>query len=90
MGPIEKEIRRFERSIRKRHIQCLFELPQVRRESASAIQELVDYVQKHLRVLQAMKCPTEYWGDLIIYLIKKNLDNATRRCWEKHIEQREG
>ncbi|KMQ89507.1 hypothetical protein RF55_10858 [Lasius niger] len=37
--------------IRKRHIQCLFELPRVPRESAGAIQDLVDHVQKHLRVL---------------------------------------
>ncbi|XP_071562311.1 uncharacterized protein [Temnothorax nylanderi] len=76
-----------ERGIRKRHIQCLFDLPLVRRESASAIQDLVDHVQKHLRVLQAMGLPTESWGDLIIYLIEKNLDNATRRRWEEHIER---
>jgi len=78
-----------ERGIRKRHIQSLFELPQVRRESASAIQELVDHVQKHLRVLQSMKRPTESWRDLIIYLIEKNLDSVTRRRWEEHIEQKE-
>lgn len=34
-----------ERGIRNRHIQCLFELPQAKREAASAIQELVDHVQ---------------------------------------------
>ncbi|XP_071648512.1 uncharacterized protein [Temnothorax longispinosus] len=79
-----------ERGIRKRHIQCLFELPLVKRETASAIQDLVDHIQKHLRVLQAMGLPTESWGDLIIYLIEKNLDNATRRRWEEHIEQRDG
>ncbi|XP_024878022.1 uncharacterized protein LOC112458563 [Temnothorax curvispinosus] len=79
-----------ERGIRKRHIHCLFELPLVKRESASAIQDLVDHIQKHLRVLQAMGLPTESWGDLIIYLIEKNLDNATRRRWEEHIEQRDG
>lgn len=78
-----------ERGIRRRHIQCLFELPQVKQESAGAIQELVDHVEKHLRVLQVMKLPTESWGDLIIYLIEKNLDNATRRRWEEYIEQRE-
>lgn len=36
--------------IRKRHIQCLFELPRVHCESAGAIRDLVDHVQKHLRV----------------------------------------
>lgn len=35
-----------ERAIREKHIQCLFEMPQVHRESASAIRRLVDHVQK--------------------------------------------
>lgn len=56
-----------EKGIKKRHIQCLLnELPRIKQESARAIQELVDHVQKHLRILQAMKLPTDQWGDLII------------------------
>ncbi|XP_011174191.2 uncharacterized protein LOC105206388 [Solenopsis invicta] len=78
-----------ERAIKKRHIQCLFEMPRVHRESAGAIQSLVDHVQKHLRILQSMKLPTESWGELIIFLIERNLDNVTRKSWEEHIEQQE-
>lgn len=79
-----------ERGIKRRHIQCLLdELPRIHKESADAIQELVDHVQKHLRVLQAMKLPTEKWGELIIYLIEKNLDNSIRRRWEEYIENKE-
>lgn len=49
-----------EKGIKKRHIQCLLdELPRIKQESADAIQKLVDHVQKHLRVLQAMKLLTE-------------------------------
>ncbi|EZA51360.1 hypothetical protein X777_10003 [Ooceraea biroi] len=75
-----------EKSIRRRHIQCLFALPQVQRESASAIQDLVDHVQGHLRMLQALKRPTTEWGDLIIHMIEDKLDSVTRRRWEEHIE----
>ncbi|XP_039311989.1 uncharacterized protein LOC120359242 [Solenopsis invicta] len=78
-----------ERAIKKRHIQCLFEMPRVHRESSGAIQSLVDHVQKHLRILQSMKLPTESWGELIIFLIERNLDNVTRKSWEEHIEQQE-
>ncbi|XP_067214188.1 uncharacterized protein [Linepithema humile] len=78
-----------EKAIRKRHVQCLFELPRVHRESAGAIRELVDHVQRHLRVLNSMKSPTESWGELIIYLIEKNLDSVTRRRWEEHAENLE-
>lgn len=47
-----------ERVIRKRHVQCLFETPQVQRESADAIQNLVDHVQKHLKILHS--CTSEF------------------------------
>ncbi|XP_036146016.1 uncharacterized protein LOC118646671 [Monomorium pharaonis] len=78
------------KGIKKRHMQCLLnELPKIRQESADTIQELVDHVQKHLRVLQAMKLPTDQWGDIIIFLIEKNLDSTTRRRWEEHIEDKE-
>lgn len=79
-----------EKGIKKRHIQCLIdELPTIKQESAKEIQELVDHVQKHLRVLQTMKLPTDQWGDLIIYLIERKLDRTTRRRWEEHIEDKE-
>ncbi|XP_036145656.1 uncharacterized protein LOC118646575 [Monomorium pharaonis] len=78
-----------EKAIRKRHVQCLFELPRVHRESSNAIRDLIDHVQKHLRVLQSMKLPTESWGELIISLIEKNLDSATRKRWEEHAEMHE-
>lgn len=34
------------RAIKKNHIQCLFAMPRVERESSSAIRELVDYTMK--------------------------------------------
>lgn len=81
-----------ERGLKRRHIQCLMdELPKIKRESASELQELVDHIQKHIRasLLQAMKLPMESWGDLIIYIIEKNLDSATRRRWEEHFENKD-
>lgn len=38
----------------------------IHQESANAIQEPLDHVHEHLRVLQSMKLPTESWGELII------------------------
>lgn len=45
------------RAIKKKHIQCLFTMPKVERESANAIQGLVDYTSKHLRILKVLKLP---------------------------------
>jgi len=53
------------KSIKKKHIHCLFEMPKIERESASAIRELVDHTLKHLRVLKAMQVPTDAWNELI-------------------------
>lgn len=36
-----------------------------------------------------MNLPTESWGELIVFLIEKNLDSATRRRWEEHAEKLE-
>lgn len=33
-----------------------------------------------------MKSPTESWGELIIYLIERNVDQVTKRRWEEHAE----
>lgn len=74
------------KSIKKKHIHCLFEMPKVERESASAIRELVDHTLKHFRVLKAMQVPTDAWNDLILYMIEVKLDNTTRREWERQAE----
>ena len=67
------------RSIKKKHIHCLFEMPKVERESASAIRELVDHTTKHFRVLKAMNLPTDAWNESVLYMIEVKLDNTTRR-----------
>jgi len=33
-----------------------------------------------------MELPTESWGELIVYLVEKNLDSVTRRRWEEYPE----
>lgn len=71
------------RAIKKKHIQCLFAMPKVERESATAIRNLIDYALKHLRVLKSLKLPTEAWDELVIHMIETKLDMATLRAWEQ-------
>jgi len=72
------------RAIKKRHIQCLFTMPRVDKESAAAIRGLVDYVLKHLRVLRSINLPTDSWDELVIHMIEAKLDTTTLRAWEQH------
>jgi len=77
--------RRFDdpRAIKKKHIQCLFSMPKVEKESATAIRGLLNYTLKHLRVLKSLKLPTDSWSELIIHMIEAKLDSVTLRAWEQ-------
>ena len=71
------------RAIKKNHIQCLFTMPQVVKESPSAIREFVDYTLKPLRILKSMELPIDSWYELIIHMIESKLDVVTLRAWEQ-------
>ncbi|XP_011860459.1 PREDICTED: uncharacterized protein LOC105557752 [Vollenhovia emeryi] len=75
-----------ERALKKRHLQCLFEMPRLERESATALQGLVDHVHKHLRMLKALGSSTDDWDDMLVYMIEESLDKVTRRRWEENVE----
>ncbi|XP_018371804.1 PREDICTED: uncharacterized protein LOC108766798 [Trachymyrmex cornetzi] len=77
--------KRFEDSgaIKRKHVQCLFEIPLVEKESANAILQLVDHVNKHTRVLKRLGSPTDSWGDLLQYMVESKLDRITLRAWEE-------
>lgn len=76
---------RFEDSgiIKRRHVQCLFEMPLVVKDKASALLHLIDHVNKHLRVLKRLGAPTDSWGDLLLHMVEGKLDRATLRAWEE-------
>ncbi|XP_011859012.1 PREDICTED: uncharacterized protein LOC105556525 [Vollenhovia emeryi] len=71
------------RAIKKKHIQCLFTMPKVERESAAAIRSLLDYTSKHLRVLKSLNLPTDSWNELVIHMMEAKLDATTLRAWEQ-------
>jgi len=69
------------------HVHELFNLSPMPRESAELLRTLSDGFQKHLRVLQQLKEPTDKWDTLIIYLIVNKLDSATKKEWELKVIQ---
>lgn len=77
--------KRFEDSgiIKRRHIQCLFEMPLVDKELATAILNLVDHVNKHIQMLKRLGAPTNSWGDLLLYMVESKLNKTTLRAWEE-------
>lgn len=77
------------RSITQKHVKALFEIPVMGKENYSLIKQLLNSVFKHLKALKALKRPTEYWDDLIIYMVTSRLDQKTNRAWELTIKKGE-
>ncbi|XP_066585561.1 uncharacterized protein [Prorops nasuta] len=71
------------------HIQALFTLTAISKESAVQLRKLLDEVNKHLRSLNTLGQPTQHWDSLIIHMITTKLDVSTRRKWESSITNQE-
>lgn len=67
------------------HINALFSLSSLQKESLNALRELVDNLNKHMRALKNLDQPVDTWDSLIIYLISNKLDPVTRREWESSV-----
>jgi len=77
------------RSLKKKHIQCLFAMPTVAKESAKALRNLMDYASRHLRMLKVLGLPTDTWDELIMHMLETKFDIQTLRAWEEEVERNE-
>lgn len=77
------------RSLKKKHIQCLFTMPTIMKESAKALRDLIDYTSRHLRVLRGLGVPIDTWDELIMHMMETKFDVQTLRAWEEEIESKE-
>lgn len=75
-----------DRLIINSHIQSIFELSALNRESKDGLCNLVHTMQKNVRCLEALKQPVQSWDALLVYLVNSKLDNTTRREWESSIK----
>ncbi|XP_045448243.1 uncharacterized protein LOC123656620 [Melitaea cinxia] len=66
------------------HVQALFNVEQIQKESSQSIRHLIDITNKNLRALSTLDQPTQYWDTLIIHMMADKLDTTTRREWETH------
>lgn len=64
------------------HVQGLFEMATIPKESALQLRKLLDDTLKHLRALKTLGQPTDQWDSLIIHMMASKLDPVTRRKWE--------
>ncbi|KAL0881752.1 hypothetical protein ABMA27_001541 [Loxostege sticticalis] len=68
----------------KNHIQAIFNIEPLSRESPKALRNIIDTVSRNLRALKTLKLPTEHWDILIIYIVSNKFDVITSRAWETY------
>ncbi|XP_051166617.1 uncharacterized protein LOC127284933 [Leptopilina boulardi] len=66
--------------IRRKHVNALLNLPFLSKEYS--IRSFLDYIQKHIRALQALKEPIENWDTLLIGIVSQKLNPFLREKWE--------
>lgn len=66
------------------HVQALFNVDPISKESSKSIRYLIDTTNKNVRALTILKQPTEHWDTLIIYMMSSKLDSVTNRYWEEY------
>lgn len=66
------------------HLNSLFNIETVARESERSLRFLVDHVTKNLRALATLGEPTDKWDTLVIHMVSSKLDSVTMAKWQEH------
>ncbi|KAL0829582.1 hypothetical protein ABMA28_003093 [Loxostege sticticalis] len=66
------------------HLNALFNVKPLPRESERSLRFIVDHVTKNLRALASLGQPTDKWDVLIIFMLSSKLDSTTLAKWEEH------
>ena len=79
--------RRFEKRkvIIAKHVQGIFDIQTMHRESSSALQQTLDTLIKHTRALKMLKA--DNWDTILIHLMQGKLDSNTKRDWRDHVKK---
>lgn len=65
------------------HVQALFNVEAITKESSRAIRYLLDNTNKNVRALTSLNQPTQHWDTIIIHMMSTKLDAVTSRYWEE-------
>ncbi|XP_053691451.1 uncharacterized protein LOC128739969 [Sabethes cyaneus] len=77
------------RFLKKQLFRSIYDLPQMKRESAQELHELIDEFQRHVKALAKLEEPIQYWDTPLINILCYKLDPASLRAWEERSSQME-
>ncbi|XP_049294164.1 uncharacterized protein LOC125769473 [Anopheles funestus] len=69
--------------LKKRHLQALFGMATMKRESASTLHHLVDEFERHKKTLNHLGENTDAWSSVLEHLLCTKLPTTTLRDWEE-------
>ncbi|XP_055623484.1 uncharacterized protein LOC129766910 [Toxorhynchites rutilus septentrionalis] len=75
--------------LKKRHLQALFDIQVVKKESATTLHVLVDEFERHIKVLHQLEEPTDTWSTILEHLLCTRLPEETLKAWEDHASREE-
>ncbi|XP_058840761.1 uncharacterized protein LOC131696228 [Topomyia yanbarensis] len=73
----------------KQHVSALFNIPPVRKESASGLSDLVDNFERHIQILDTLEDEKDHWNSVIVELLSSRLDPSSQREWESECSEAE-
>ena len=69
------------------HVDALFALKAIRRESANELRQLIDDFNNHIRSLQSLELQIDNWDPMLIRVFVEKLDARTKEKWEKRVSE---
>lgn len=66
------------------HLNSLFSIEPLQRESDKSLRYLSDHVTKNLRALKTLGQPTDQWDTIIIHMVTTKLDPISSIKWEEY------
>ena len=75
--------------LKRKQVQALFELPELKRENARELHDFTDNFEKAIKTLDQIVEDADYKHLLMIHLLTTKLDTCTRRTWEEESSKRD-
>ncbi|KAI4501247.1 hypothetical protein M0802_003620 [Mischocyttarus mexicanus] len=66
-------------------VERLLDLPPVKTRTSHGLHRIVNIVESSLSAIEALGCPVEHWGPIVLQRASSALDARTREDWEHHL-----
>ncbi|KAI4476777.1 hypothetical protein M0802_014823 [Mischocyttarus mexicanus] len=66
-------------------VERLLDLPSVKTRTSQALHRIVNIVESSFSAIEALGCPVEHWGPIVLQRASSALDAKTREDWEHYL-----